>query len=97
MDRRDLFKTIAGVAAGAGVVGTVQVAEASERTVPALAILECPGVITNDIAERLVAQFENGLDGGPFAGMKVIVLSSGMKLTMLDAQGHVLNRDIGEG
>lgn len=94
MERRELFKTIAGIAAGAGVVGTVKVAEASERTVPALAIIETSKVLSRDTAERISVMFAKALEDTPFKGMKAIVLSDGLKLTMLDAQGRVLNREI---
>jgi hypothetical protein len=94
MDRRELFKTIAGVAAGAGVVGTVKVAEASVQSKPALVILEVPGHISTQTAARLRDHMDGVLDSTPFAGMKTLVLSDGVRLTMLDSDGRVLNQTL---
>lgn len=94
MDRRELFKTIAGVAAASGVVGTVQVAEAGPQTVPALAVFECDGPISQSTAARISTYFETAMQDTPFKGMKAIVLDGTMRLTLLDAEGRVLNREI---
>jgi hypothetical protein len=41
--------------------------------------------------------FEERLKGTPFEGLKAVVLDHGLKLTLLDSQGRVLNRRLEDG
>lgn len=93
LDRRELFQTVAAAATAAGVpLARVTTAEASPG--PVLAVIEMDGGISVESARRLDAMWEQGLVGTPFKGLRLIVLSDGMKLTLIDANGHVLNREL---
>ena len=94
MQRRELFQGIAATVAASGVGLTkASVVEATDLK-PALAVLEFAGPLSVDMAERLRQQFEQGLQGTPFEGVKALVLSDGLTLTLLDANGRVLNRPL---
>lgn len=88
MDRRDLFKALVGAATAAGAVSVKAETIASlEGAAPALIVLEVDGAISQEMAKRLHYSLEKALDGTPFAHVRPLVLSDGMRLTMLDAHG----------
>lgn len=92
MNRRELFRSIAGVAAASGVTGTVKASTIDADPKPALAIIECDRAIADHTAQYLMRAFEETFKGTPFEGLKALMLCDGLKLTLLDANGHVLNR-----
>lgn len=92
MNRRELFQAVAGVAAASGVTGTVKASTYDAETKPALAVFEYDGPISHEHSARIIKFFEEHLKGTPFEGLKAVVFDSGLKLTLLDSQGHVLNR-----
>lgn len=99
MNRREVFKAVAGVAAAAGV--KVEASTVNHPTgKPALAIFEVPvgQFLSQDASARLAAAWENLSKGTAFEGTKALVLDNGLKLTLIDADGHVLNRTLeGDG
>lgn len=93
MDRRELFQHVAVVATAAGLpMSRVTTAAASPG--PVLAVIEIDAPISMEAVARLQAMWTDGLAGTPFEGLRLVVLSDGMTLTLLDATGHVLNRDL---
>lgn len=101
MKRRELFSAIATAAAAAGLSNGELTAQTVSLDVkelpagaPALFVLETDQIISNEVAELLRAQLDEALKDTPLAGVKTIVLSEGMKLTLLDAHGRPLNRTI---
>lgn len=91
MNRRELFTTIARTAAASGVTVTAA-SYAPQDEKPALVVIECDHAISNLTAERLQRAWEDGTKGTPFEGVKAIVLTEGLKLTMLDATGKPIHR-----
>ena len=91
MDRRSMFKAVMGVAAAAGAtVSRVSSVAAAER--PALAVLEVDGGSFHpDAMEAAVKKWK----GTPFGDVPLLVMN-GARLTLLDAEGRVINRLIGE-
>jgi hypothetical protein len=97
MKRRELFEKVATVAAGAGLVrvSTATAVQTSTSAKPALAVFECQGNISLAQAENIKASWDYvAAKGSPFEGVIALVLSDGIKLTLLDANGHVLNREL---
>ena len=93
MDRRELFKTLAGAAAVAGVSTTVSAYEAPGIVPPALFVFETAYQISAEPAARIVAAWTAAIADTPFAGVKAIVLAEGMTLHALAADGTILNRE----
>lgn len=93
--RRDLFKAVAATVAAAGVDVSAKASVVEADVVrPALAVIEVPGCLSQDTAARIAAQWESIIQDTQYHGVKVVVLSDGMTLTLLDAQGKVLNRQL---
>lgn len=96
MNRRELLQSVAAVATGAGMsaplVSTVEAAQPGTLAKPALLLIECDHPISHDASRNIVAQLSDALKGSPFADVKALVLGDGLRLTMLDANGQVLNR-----
>lgn len=90
-----MFKAVAGVAAASGVELKASTYE-EPTSKPALVVLEYPGTLSGDTCARISYGFTQALLGTPFEGVKALVLTDGMKLTLLDKDGHVLNRTLEE-
>lgn len=95
MQRREVFKQIAAVAAGAGLSQSAITVSTVEKTdIPALAILECDQPLTLDAIDHISAKLTESLKGTPFEGVKVIVLTEGLRLSFLDAHGRHIEAQI---
>lgn len=93
MNRRELFQSVAAVAASSGVdVKAAVIEQPSVR--PALAVFEVKHSIPDATVDRLMRQWNELTAGTPLEGVKAVVLAEGLKLTLLDEQGHVLNRTV---
>lgn len=93
LNRRELFQTIAATVAGAGVAEASLSAVSTEAT-PALMVLEHPRSLSAETIARLSKGLSENLAGTPFQNVKCLVLTDGLRLTMLDASGKVLNERI---
>ena len=93
MDRRELFKSVVAVAAAAGAEVKASSYDAPPEK-PALVIIESDQILSNETCLRLMQVWKEGIEGTPLEGLKAIVLTDGLRLTILDANGHVLNRTV---
>lgn len=92
MERRELFQRVAAAATAAGVVGRVSTVAAEPR--PALCLVELSG-LDDEASERTVRNLHELLqDNDALAGVQVIGLIDGIRLTFLDANGRVCNQAI---
>lgn len=90
MNRRELFQAVAGVAAASGVTLKASTIDADAK--PALALLETDHVLSQEVSNRIRQSLEQGLSLTALAGLQVLILSEGLRLTFLDAHGRPLNR-----
>lgn len=93
MNRRDLLKSVAGMAV-AGGVATASASVVAADPVPVCAVLEFNGPISNECACRLRETFESAFKDTPFEQVKVVVLGDGLRLTFLDRHGRICNQRI---
>jgi hypothetical protein len=93
MNRRELLQSVIGVAAASGVEVKASSYDGPPEK-PALVVLECDYALSDETSRRLMSSWEDGVKGTPFEGVKAIVFADGLRLTVLDANGHVLNRAI---
>lgn len=95
MNRRELFQKVAATVAGAGVAeASLSAVTVSAEAKPALFVLEHPGPLSPGTTARLSSMFSENMAGTPFEGVKCVVLTEGLRLTVLDASGKVLNERI---
>jgi hypothetical protein len=90
--RRDLFRRIAATAAATGLTAETVAASADVNAKPALILFETAGTISADAADRIRDCCTHALAGTPFDGVRVLVLGDGLRVTVLDGNGRVLNR-----
>ena len=93
MNRRELLQRVVGVAAASGVVVKASSYDGPPEK-PALIVFESDDYLSNATCARITSYWEESLKDTPFQGIKAVVLTGGLRLTMLDANGHVLNRTI---
>jgi anti-sigma-K factor RskA len=96
VNRRELFRSIVGAAAAAGV--TVKASSLDEPTDPtkrpALVVLECSGSMSQVACANLTRNWKHAVEGTVFEGVKAVVLGDGMRLTVVAEDGTILNRTI---
>ena len=93
VNRRTLIRSLLGSAAAGGTVMTATVTEAAPPDRPAfLLVLEAPGAITPDTADRLRTYMDKSLIGTAFEGIRIFVLGDGLKLKVIDTAGRVLTQ-----
>jgi serine phosphatase RsbU (regulator of sigma subunit) len=95
MNRRELFQTVAATVAGAGVTGA-NISAISAEPKPALFVLEHSGALSHEVIERLSRAFDESMTGTAFQGVRCVVLTEGLRMTVLDASGRVLNERVVE-
>lgn len=96
MNRRELFQQVAAVSVAAGAVKPSAIEMVDAGSKPAIMVLECAERVPVDKAEHLQRNLSKSLEGTPFEGVKVLVLDSDLKLTMLGSDGTVLNERIAD-
>jgi hypothetical protein len=80
-----MLASVVGAASVAGVAATASAVSATEK--PALIVLDCPGSLHMATIAFLRESMEAALKDTPFDGVKVLVLSEGMKLRFIDKAG----------
>lgn len=94
MNRRDLIRTLLGTAAAGGTVMTATVTEAAPENQPFLLILESPGPISVATRDHIKQAMSDALAGTAFAGVRTIVLSDGVTLKTIGADGRLLTQPV---
>lgn len=96
MNRRELFRSIVGVAAASGVaVKASSLDEPTDpSTRPALVVLECSGSMSQVACANLTRHWKSAVEGTVFEGVEAVVLMDGIRLTVVAEDGTVLNRTI---
>lgn len=100
MNRRELLKAVAGTVAVAGVEAEASTVDATSHP-PVLAIFECRHHVSQANVAYINEMWRKVVAGTPFEACRAIVIDSDLTLTLVDANGRVLNRrlddDDGEG
>jgi hypothetical protein len=94
MDRRTLIRRLLGAAAAGGAVMTAQVIDAAPA--PFLLVLEAPGPLPADTAERMRRAMSAALSGTAFGAVKVLILADGRTLKAISADGRILTQSATE-
>ena len=95
MNRREALASLVSATAAAGATGaTVKAIESTPARKAALFVIEAPGRISVEVAERIRADINAVMDQTPFNGCSVIVLGDGMKLRVLDEFGADLATEV---
>lgn len=94
MDRRDLLKSCVAAVTGAAGVPVVASVVDEPTTRPALAVFETPASLSAPTCERIAHYWQAAVAGTPLEGVKAVVLQEGLTLTLVDANGHALNRSL---
>lgn len=86
MNRRDLFKRLAGAVAAVGMPAIA--AEAHEAPIEpkrALVVISTERYLTEDGRRNILEAWKNVTFGTPWQGARAVVLDAGMKLEVHDA------------
>lgn len=99
MNRREMFATIAGIVGASGVKAEtidLSTVDLEPSKPPAMIVVETTEMLTSEQMERLKRMLCYTVDETAFAECRVVVLDRGMKLSVLAADGTVLNRSLAE-
>ena len=95
MNRRELFQRLLGAGTACGVpIAGISIVPASPK--PALAMIEVSAPFTDEAYHGILQGWDLAVKGTPLEGVRGVIFDKSVRVTLLGADGRVLNRPLTE-